>query len=443
LLAAAIAAGQQAGPPPQPAAPASRADFSPAHLCSRCHLHDMLEWSISGHAKAETTCTACHGPSEGHLIDERNLIKPDRVPHGEAIAPLCLGCHGQGCPQSKRKDSCQTCHHVHALLDASKQGAAGPNPHEAVRREFENALEAGAQAVARSQWSEALGHYERALRSDPGDERVLNRTAFCRRRMNPELEGFRVAGSDFDPESGLPLRVEVPELGIQMALVPGGRIDIGDASLPEARLVHTVRVEPFYLSRHEVTQEQWLKVMGANPSAYQQGFEEPDRMPVESVSWNDCREFIARVNGAVAGRGFRLPTEAEWEFACRRGGASEAAIPLVAWYRDNSKLKEAPKAEPGDFASPRPVGAKGANALGLFDMQGNVWEWCSSLLRPYPYDAGDGREDPAAAGLRVLRGGSFVDRADLLGPAMRHGERPDRRFRWNGLRLARTPPGLR
>jgi hypothetical protein len=91
-----------------------------AGVCARCHVISVVEWGISGHQKAGTDCIACHGPSLGHVRDERNNIKPDRIPHAAAIAGLCATCHAAGCPKSKRTDACQTCHHVHALVDPNK-----------------------------------------------------------------------------------------------------------------------------------------------------------------------------------------------------------------------------------------------------------------------------------------------------------------------------------
>ena len=421
----------------------SEEDFSPAHLCSRCHLNDMLEWRVSGHSQAGTTCVDCHGPSDGHVLDERNNIKPERVPHGTAIAALCRDCHQEGCIQAKRKDDCQSCHHVHALVDVTKpaEPTGALQKLERESRQYHDAMKQGEDLVAGSKWNAALQRFEKALRIRPAAPTAVNRAAFCRRRLNPVLEGFRIVTDEFDPDTGLPMRVEAPGAGLKMVLIGGGEIDIGEAALPDSRLVHTVLVAPFYLSQFEVTQQQWSKVMGSNPSFYQEGFADHLQMPVESVSWEECRQFIERVNARTPGKGFRLPTEAEWEYALRKGLDGSAELDAVAWYRDNSQFKDSPKEEPPQFSSPRPVGTKRANSLGLYDMRGNVWEWCSSLLRPYPYDPADGREDAQREGLRVLRGGGFADRAHLLAAGLRHGEQPYRKFRWNGLRLARSVPG--
>ena len=204
----------------------------------------------------------------------------------------------------------------------------------------------------------------------------------------------------------------------------------------------------FYLGKHEVTQAQWQAVMGTNPSVHQgKPFPDAVRMPVESVSWNDCREFIKRLNVRTKGGGFRFPSEAEWEYACRAGDGDGNLSPddtlgSFAWFRENSRREaEDESSSHGPAAwSPRAVGMRRASAWGIHDMRGNVSEWCSSLYRPYPYEAGDRRESPDALGPRVLRGGGFADSTEGLDPALRHFDRPHRRSRWNGLRLARDVP---
>jgi len=138
-----------------------------------------------------------------------------------------------------------------------------------------------------------------------------------------------------------------------------------------------------------------------------------------------------------------LPTEVEWEFAAR--STSRSTDPAaIAWFRDNS----APPSDAEGFRelsayAPHPVGTRGPDSHGIYDLAGNVWEWCSSLLKPYPYAAGDGRESESAAGLRVLRGGGYADSPAYLSPSFRHGERPDRRLPFNGVRLARSTPPLK
>jgi formylglycine-generating enzyme required for sulfatase activity len=202
-----------------------------------------------------------------------------------------------------------------------------------------------------------------------------------------------------------------------------------------------VEVDAFYLGVYEVTQAEWQQVMGTNPSAQQGAAGDdsallPVRLPVERVSWEDCQVFIEKLNEQVPGGGFRLPTEAEWEFACRSGGEVSLApeeLNLRAWYYGNSPRAQA---RPSAF----PVGIRTPNAWGLFDMQGNVSEWCADLLRPYLADRSEAPESGDSRNLRVLRGGSYNDGATGLHPAMRHGERPHRRLRWNGLRLARSVP---
>lgn len=415
------------------AALAQKPAIEKAGVCARCHVSSVLEWGASGHLRAGIDCVACHGMSQAHVLDERNNVKPNRIPRGVAIAGLCLDCHSAGCPKTRRRTACESCHHAHALVNPKAEAVATDEQLErriAAWRAFSEQMERGEQFLAARDWAAAEKAFRAALAHMPGNRLALRKLALCRRRQNPQIPGFRIETQQFDETTGLPVRVKVEGLDIEMVLVPGGDVDLGSERFQDSTPVHTVSVEPFYLGRFEVTQEQWQRVMGSNPSFHEgEAFPEARRMPVEQVSWEDCQAFVAALNRTVPGGGFRLPTEAEWELAAR--GKQEAAAPpeLAAWFLANTG---------GD--APRPVGSKAANRWGLFDLRGNVAEWCSSLLRPYPYEAGDGREDATAPGLRVIRGGSFADSLEAIEAAFRHGERPGRRLRWNGMRLARSVP---
>lgn len=168
---------------------------------------------------------------------------------------------------------------------------------------------------------------------------------------------------------------------------------MGSDSLASSRPVHTRRLGPFYLARHEVNAGLWNAVMVTQPVSG-----DPAE-PVRNVSWLEAQAFLRKLNETDPGGGFRLPTEEEWERAARADRAGE---------------------------------------LGLDGMQQGVWEWCSSLAAPYPYDPSDGRERADAPGHRILRGGGFGE--SPIDPAFRHSERPDRKLKSNGLRLARSVP---
>jgi formylglycine-generating enzyme required for sulfatase activity len=186
--------------------------------------------------------------------------------------------------------------------------------------------------------------------------------------------------------------------GLTMVPVEGGAFTMGspeneaDRYLDECQ--HRVTVNPFSIGQYEVTQADWYEVMGTNPSS----FKNCDDCPVENVSWNDAQEFIKAANRKY-GRNFRLPTEAEWEYAARGGKKSQgwrysgsSSLDEVAWYRYNADKKT------------HAVGLKKANELGLYDMSGNVWEWCSDQYGPYPGCAEPKEIDKNS---RVLRGGSW------------------------------------
>jgi formylglycine-generating enzyme required for sulfatase activity len=293
----------------------------------------------------------------------------------------------------------------------------------------------GETQIAARRWSGAAGEFEAALRLYPNHRRAAARLEFVRRRLNPSLPGFDILDERSDPETGLPLRVLVAGLGLEMVLIPGGDADIGDDALPVARPAHTVFLEPFYLATTELRQAAWTAGGGENRSTHR-----GESMPVHDVSWTDAQQWIARLNARVPGGGFRLPTEAEWEFAARLSPRTGELVGM-AWFRENSAASppEGGLRELGAY-SPHPVGTRERDGRGMYDLAGNVWEWCSTLLKPYPYVAGDGREAASTPGLRVLRGGGYADTPAYLSPAFRHGERPDRRLPFNGLRLARSVP---
>jgi formylglycine-generating enzyme required for sulfatase activity len=204
----------------------------------------------------------------------------------------------------------------------------------------------------------------------------------------------------------------------EMVLIPAGKFMMG------ARLQVTL-TKPFYMGKYEVTQEQWESVMGNNPSGNTKGA----KLPVTDVSWEDCQEFIKKLNEKTSGD-YRLPTEAEWEYACRAGTTTAYS------YGDN--LTKSDANIEGD--SIKAVGSYRPNAFGLYDMHGNVWEWCEDWYGSLQ----DGEvTDPkgAATGMRrVLRGGSFYLDASLARSSSREFKRsPTNRSFFNGFRLARTP----
>ncbi len=424
-------------------------DFKRAGVCARCHVMSVMEWRISGHLKSGTDCVACHESSQGHVLNERNEVQPDRVPRGAEVAKLCTNCHSTGCTKTREVAACQKCHHVHALVNPATTSLPRDerlNQLFARWDSYRSKIEEGERLVQARDWAAARKAFTAALALMPGNRDARSRLEFCDRRLDPSLLGFEILGNEFEPRTALPKDVKVAGLGIPMVLVPPGEADIGADYLADSKPVRTVRVEAFYLGKFELTQAEWKMLMGTNPSAHQgEGFPDAVRMPVEGVSWNDCQALIQKLNERVPGGGFRLPTEEEWEYAARAGSSGPfqaKRLAGAAWFRENSGRGS----DPGgaflevDAYAPRPVGVKEPNGWGLYDMQGNVWEWTSSAFVPY-FRLAVGGGSPIVTGLRVIRGGGFADSAEALDYALRHGERLDRRYRWNGLRLARSVPG--
>ncbi|MEN9672504.1 MAG: hypothetical protein RL553_769 [Planctomycetota bacterium] len=176
------------------------------------------------------------------------------------------------------------------------------------------------------------------------------------------------------------------------------------------------------MGKHEVTQEQWESVMGNNPSDTKGA-----KLPVTDVSWNDCQEFIKKLNAKTDG-GYRLPTESEWEYACRAGTTT-------AYSFGDSLTKSDANIDSGGSKA---VGSFKANAFGLYDMHGNIWEWCEDWHGEYPFAVTDPK-GPAKGNRRVMRGGCFFDNALKAGSSFRHGLAPAPSEYRVGFRLAKTP----
>ena len=232
------------------------------------------------------------------------------------------------------------------------------------------------------------------------------------------------------------LTFTVNDVTFKMIGVEGGTFTMGATSeqgsdaFDSEKPVHSVSLSSYYIGQTEVTQALWQAVMGSNPSYF-----EGNSLPVEKVSWNDCQEFISRLN-QITGKTFRLPTEAEWEYAARGGsrslgykysGSNTLTLDNVAWYNGNS----------GDQT--HAVATKAPNELGLYDMSGNVYEWCQDWYGSYSSSAQTNPTGPSSGDNRVYRGGSYYYSAGFCRVSDRSHGSPDHRFDDIGFRLVLVP----
>ncbi|MBF0338929.1 MAG: formylglycine-generating enzyme family protein [Nitrospirae bacterium] len=239
--------------------------------------------------------------------------------------------------------------------------------------------------------------------------------------------GVGLVGAEIDPD---------------FVFVKGGCYQMGDTfgdGEPDERPVHKVCVDDFHMGKYEVTQEQWEKVMGSNPSYFKKG----GRYPVENVSWNEVQVYISKLNRQNSKK-YRLPTEAEWEYACREGGkkvrfgtGTDRIDPGIANYDARAEYKQ-PYSEAGEYrGQTTSVGSFRANGLGLYDMSGNVWEWLGD------YYAGDAYRQHAErspiytrkSAERVLRGGSWINYPQHMRCVDRYNLTPGCRYDGIGFRL--------
>jgi len=228
-----------------------------------------------------------------------------------------------------------------------------------------------------------------------------------------------------------------------MVVIPGGNFQMGSNERSDEKPIHSVSIQRFALGKYEVTQGQWKAVMGSNPSRDSQC---GDNCPVEKVSWDDIQQYIQKLNRQT-GQSYRLPSEAEWEYAARAGTSSEY------WWGDSASHEYANYGKDeccggltyghDQWVNTAPVGQFPANAFGLYDMHGNVWEWVQDGYHDSYSGApsnGSAWEAGRAQEHRVLRGGGWYDSPASLRSAIRYGQSPFIRLISNGFRLARTAP---
>ena len=277
---------------------------------------------------------------------------------------------------------------------------------------------------------------------------VVQRVSTVALALMAALGGLALATAQESTTAGgkthdLPKEIAV-DLGkgvkLEMVLVPAGEFLMGSPAadkdaFSDERPQHRVRItKPFYLGKYQVTQEQWNAVMGGKPSYFK-----GPKHPVDLVSWNDCRKFFEKLNAkSRPGSGkFQLPSEAQWEYACRAGsktkyccGDDEARLGDYAWYAANSNGKT------------HPVGKKKPNAWGLHDMHGNVWEWCQDWYdgRYYAESPVDDPPGPAKGSGHVCRGGGRAAIAKLCRSAVRYDFGADYSDFNLGLRVCQGRP---
>jgi formylglycine-generating enzyme required for sulfatase activity len=234
--------------------------------------------------------------------------------------------------------------------------------------------------------------------------------------------------------TGLAWRVRDTATQIEMLLVPPGAFMMGCTASnvygcnPDENPTHSVTLtQAFYMGRYEVTQGQWVATMGSNPS-YFQGYSDSASRPVELVSWSTVQSYLSATC-------MRLPSEAEWEYACRagtttafnNGSSDDATVGTIAWYLSNSGIQT------------HAVGGKAANALGLYDMSGNVDEWVNDRYGPYSSGAQTNPLGPVSGTARVFRGGAWFADSGYVRSSDRGGSSPGGAGDGLGFRVAKAP----
>ena len=274
--------------------------------------------------------------------------------------------------------------------------------------------------------------YEPGMQIKPGAYRVEVSKAGW------EISSLRMS-IDYGKDTNLAVRLsrkpwQDPATGMEFVWVPGGCYQMGcgpwtNSCDDDEQPVHEVCVDGFWMGKYEVTQAEWLKIVPRNPCIFFKG----DRKPVQEVSWDDVQFFIRRLNAWGKGNGtFRLPTEAEWEYAARSGGRDE----MYAGSGDVNRVAQHKYSRGGPIS----VGSRAPNGLRIYDMSGNVWEWCQDLYSSSAYSR-HSRKNPiylGGSGNRVIRGGAYSQKPRYARTTNRDEREPDNKASSLGFRLVRT-----
>ncbi len=353
-----------------------------------------------------------------------------------------------------------------ALLSLSApvlaESRSGEDGQQGADTAYKAAMDEGKQAEKKKDWKAALEAYRRALEARPGDSEAKKAVEKIEKKTGVLPAGFETdfempssdkdqhgnpvnvrMGKQADAATCLPFEIWFREPRIEFVLAPAGSFQMGSPESeggrnPNEGPVHkVVLTKPFYIAKYEITQAQWVAVMGENPSRFKDG---GGNLPVEQVTWEDCRQFCAK-------KGLALPAEAQWEYACRAG------TQMPFWFGRTVTVDQVNYH--GDYpygGSPKGVnrqttvrvGSFPPNPFGLYDVHGNVWEWCEDVYQADWYARAEAsKPDPvcsAGSTLRSFRGGSWIGYAWYCRSANRDGQEPGFRGGFIGFRPVKALP---
>ncbi len=333
---------------------------------------------------------------------------------------------------------------------------------EDAKAAYKAAMEEGKQAEKKKQWTVALEAYRRALDAKSGDQAAKKAVEKVEKIVGVLPRGFEAGfeipaadsdqygnpvntrnGRRADPAACLPFEIWCKDPRIEFVLAGAGTFQMGSPESEAGRNrnegpVHKVVIpKPFYIAKYEITQAQWFAVMGDRPSRFKDA---GDGFPVENVSWSDCRKFCEK-------KGFALPTEARWEYACRAGTQTPFYLGKTVTvdqvnYHGDYPYGGSPKGV--NRQKTVRVGSFPPNAWGMYDTHGNVWEWCEDVYSADAYSKPEAsKPDPVCASgstLRIYRGGSWIGYAWYCRSANRDGQETEFIGGFIGLRPVKNIP---